>query len=92
MADNIVNRVAASALITFDLENYIESDPDSRLIYPNGWIKDYAKRKEFRAQLKAHDWSIYLDKFMPYNVLLKPFYPHGLFYWLRPTYNLLPER
>ncbi|WP_036151132.1 DUF2480 family protein [Maribacter forsetii] len=60
MADEIVNKVAQSKLITFNLEDY----------YPKGNrvvldIKDWLfegfilKEKEFRAFVEAHDWSQY---------------------------------
>ncbi len=65
MADEIVNRVAKSELITFDLEDY----------YPNGNrflfdIKDWLfegfvlREKEFRSYVKQHDWSQYQDQYM----------------------------
>ncbi|MBT8323389.1 MAG: DUF2480 family protein [Eudoraea sp.] len=61
----IVNRVAQSKLITFDLEEY----------YPEGErieldIKDWLyeglilREKEFRAHADAHDWSSYQDAFV----------------------------
>ncbi|MEP2239808.1 MAG: DUF2480 family protein [Maribacter sp.] len=60
MQDEIVNKVAQSKLITFNLEDY----------YPQGNrvvldIKDWLfegfilKEKEFRAFVDAHDWSQY---------------------------------
>lgn len=60
MAEEIVNRVANSKLITIDLED----------LYPQGQrilfdIKDWLleglvlREKEFRASAKAHDWSQY---------------------------------
>jgi len=61
----IVNRVANSALITLDLEDY----------YPKGArvcfdIKDWLyeglvlREKEFRAVVNAHDWSAYTNQFV----------------------------
>ena len=61
----IINRVANSALITIDLEDY----------YPNGTrvvfdIKDWLyeslvlREKEFRAFVETHDWSAYKDKYI----------------------------
>ena len=84
MADTIDNRVAASALITFDLEKLYQIG-SRQSIDLSQWLDQglLLKEKEFRAQLKAHDWSIYSDKFIPYNVLLKLFYPWA-YYWLRP--------
>ncbi|RZV65896.1 MAG: DUF2480 family protein [Flavobacteriaceae bacterium] len=65
MADEIVNRVANSKLITFDLEEF----------YPEGErvaldIKDWLfeglvlREKEFRASLKNHDWPQYQNNFV----------------------------
>ena len=61
----IINRVANSALITIDLEDY----------YPNGTrvvfdIKDWLyerlvlREKEFRAFVEMHDWGAYKDKYI----------------------------
>ena len=65
MADTIVNRVAASALITFDLEKLYQIG-SRQSIDLSQWLDQglMLKEKEFRAQLKAHDWSIYRDKFI----------------------------
>jgi len=65
MADSIVNRVAASALITFDLEKLYQIG-SRQSIDLSQWLDQglMLKEKEFRAQLKAHDWSIYRDKFI----------------------------
>ena len=65
MADTIVNRVAASALITFDLEKLYQIG-SRQFIDLSQWLDQglMLKEKEFRAQLKAHDWSIYRDKFI----------------------------
>ena len=65
MADEIINRVANSKLITVDLEDY----------YPNGErvifdLKDWLfeeivlKEKEFRAHVEQHNWSQYQDKYV----------------------------
>ena len=65
MADTIINRVAASALITFDLEKLyqigIRHSIDLSQWLDQGLI---LKEKEFRAQLKAHDWTVYKDQFI----------------------------
>lgn len=63
--EDIVNRVAKSPLITFDLEEF----------YPQGErvlldLKDYLfqglilREKDFREALKAQDWSQYQGKFV----------------------------
>lgn len=68
MEDEIINKVAASALEVFDLEDY----------YPKGqrvtidisqWLIDgfLLKEKEFRAALKVHDWSQYEGAYVAIN-------------------------
>ena len=65
MAEEIVNRVAQSKLVTFDLEDY----------YPKGKrllldIKDWLhegfilREKEFRAYVAQHDWEQYKEAFV----------------------------
>ncbi|MBT6128285.1 MAG: DUF2480 family protein [Flavobacteriaceae bacterium] len=63
MADTIVNRVAASALITFDLEKLYQIGT-RQSIDLSQWLHQglLLKEKEFRALLKAHDWSVYRDQ------------------------------
>jgi hypothetical protein len=56
----LVNRVAASGLITINLEDYF---PTGEVV--NFDLKDYLymelilKEKDFRAALKEHDWAHY---------------------------------
>ena len=65
MAEEIINRVANSKLITIDLEDF----------YPKGKrvvldIKDWLfqelilKEQDFRAHVKNHDWSQYQDSYV----------------------------
>jgi hypothetical protein len=62
MSEEMVNKVAESGLISFDLEEY----------YPKGEIKTFdlkeylfmgliLKEKDFRAALQTTDWTIYQD-------------------------------
>lgn len=61
--EGIVNRVASSSLITFNLEDYYH--PGERLIFD---IKEQLfqetilREKDFRAFVKENDWSVYQDK------------------------------
>ena len=68
MADTIDNRVAASALITFDLEKLYQIG-SRQSIDLSQWLDQglLLKEKEFRAQLKAHEWSVYQDQFVSLN-------------------------
>ncbi len=65
MADEIINRVANSKLVTVNLEDY----------YPKGQrvlfdIKDWLfegfvlREKDFRNQVSEHDWSQYQDSYV----------------------------
>ncbi len=59
----IINRVANSPLITFNLEDYFHKG--ERIVFD---IKDFLyegmilKEKDFRSFVKDHDWSKYHDK------------------------------
>jgi len=63
--DQIINKVAASSLITFDLEQYYRSG--DRVLFD---IKDYLfqglilREKDFRDFIKGHDWEQYRNKFV----------------------------
>lgn len=65
MSEALVNKVAESGIISFDLEDY----------YPKGDIKVFdlkehlfmgliLKEKDFRAALLATDWTVYQDAFV----------------------------
>lgn len=65
MAEELINKVAESGLITLDLEAY----------YPKGetmvfdlkgflFMELILKEKDFREKLKTHDWEQYRDKFV----------------------------
>ncbi len=62
--DQIINKVAGSSLITFDLEQYFL--PGDRVLFD---IKDHLfqglilREKDFRDFIKGHDWKQYMDKF-----------------------------
>lgn len=61
----IINKVANSALITFDLENYYPQG--ERVIYDiktNLYQGLILREKEFRDFLASHDWKQYQDKFV----------------------------
>ncbi|MDG1292364.1 MAG: DUF2480 family protein [Flavobacteriaceae bacterium] len=63
--DAIVNRVAESALITFDLEKLYQIG-QRQSIDLSQWLYEglILKEKDFRAQLNVHDWSVYQDQFV----------------------------
>ena len=61
--ENFVNKVAASGLITLNLEEYVHKG--ERVVYD---IKDnlfhglMLREKDFREFIKTHDWTAYQDK------------------------------
>jgi len=63
MAEEIVNRVAKSGLITLDLEeHYPKGESVSYDLKDNLWQGMALKEKEFRDFIKSNDWSIYQGK------------------------------
>lgn len=65
MEEQIINRVAQSALISLDLAEFIQ--PGDRVVFD---LKDYLfqglilKEKDFRLSLKELDWDKYRDKYV----------------------------
>lgn len=65
MAEEIINRVANSKLITFDLEDLYR--PGNRqLIDISQWLDQgfILRESEFRKSIKEHDWSQYTNAFV----------------------------
>lgn len=80
----IINRVANSALITIDLEEY----------YPKGVrvcfnIKDWLheglvlREKEFRTFVKTHDWTVYENQFVALHCSTDAIIPGWAFMLIR---------
>lgn len=68
MEGEIINRVANSGLITFNLEDLFPEG--ERVLYDikdNLWQGIALKEKDFRDFVKEHDWSIYRDKYVAIN-------------------------
>ena len=65
MADTIVNRIAESSIITFDLEDLYQIG-ERKSIDLSQWLYEglILKEKEYRAHLNAHEWSTYQDQFI----------------------------
>ena len=65
MAEEIINRVANSKLVTVDLEDYYPEG--QRVIFD---IKDWLyegfvlREKDFRAQVKAYNWTQHQDQYI----------------------------
>jgi len=63
MSEEIVNKIAASGLITLNLEDYY---PKEEVVVfdlkPHLFMELILKEKDFRAALQQFDWSLYQDK------------------------------
>lgn len=63
--EEIVNKVAASALEVFDLEDYYPKGIRTQLDLSQWLIEGFLLReKDFREALKNHDWSQYEDQYV----------------------------
>ena len=86
MAEEIINRVANSKLVTVDLEELYPAG--ERVIFD---IKDWLlegfvlREKDFRATAKAHDWSQYRNKYVALTCSSDAIIP-GWAYMLLSTY------
>ena len=65
MSEEIVNRVAQSKLITFDLEGYYPAGKRVILDLKDWLFEGFILReKEFRAYAEEHDWASYKDAYV----------------------------
>jgi hypothetical protein len=65
MAEEIINRVANSKLVTINLEDFYQDGPRFEIDLKNWLVEGFILReKEFRAELKSHDWSVYKDAYV----------------------------
>lgn len=63
MSEEIVNKVAASGLITLDLEEYYPKEEIAVFdLQPHLFMGMILKEKDFRHALQQLDWSVYQDK------------------------------
>ena len=65
MSDTVVNRVAKSSLITFDLEKFYQIGIRKALDLSQ-WLDQgiILREKDFRSKLKDHNWKAYQDQFI----------------------------
>jgi hypothetical protein len=68
MEDEIINKVANSALEVFDLEDYYQNGIRTQIDIAQ-WLYEgfLLKEKDFREALKSHDWSQYQNHFVAIN-------------------------
>ena len=63
--DEIINRVANSALEVFDLEDYYPNGTRTQIDLAQGLLEGFLlKEKDFREALKNHDWTQYQNHFV----------------------------
>lgn len=68
MNDEIVNKVAASALEVFDLEDYYPAGQRIQIDLAQWLIEGFLlKEKDFREALKFHDWTQYDGSYVAIN-------------------------
>ena len=65
MSEEIINRVAQSKLVTFDLEDYY-LEGKRMVLDIKDWLYEgfILKEKEFRAFVDQHDWEQYQDAYV----------------------------
>lgn len=66
MDEVIINRVAESALTSLDLAAYYPVEEQTAVfdLKPFLFMELILREKDFRASLKEHDWSVYLNKYV----------------------------
>lgn len=63
--DEIINRVANSELMVFDLEDYYPKGIRTEIDLSQWLFEGFLlKEKEFRDALKNHDWAVYQDHYV----------------------------
>ena len=68
MEDEIINKVANSILVVFDLEDYYPKETRAQIDISHWLLEGFLlKEKDFRAHLKNHDWSQYQDQYVAIN-------------------------
>lgn len=66
--EEIVNKVANSALEVFDLEEYYPKGIRTQIDISQWLLEGFLlKEKDFREHLKNHDWSQYQDQYVAVN-------------------------
>ncbi len=68
MPDEIVNKVAQSKLVTFDLEDYYP-EGDRVILDIKDWLYEglILREKEFRRYVSEHNWKQYQDAYVALN-------------------------
>ena len=76
MSGEIINKVANSGLITLNLEDYYQEGKRYFFDMKNHLFEELIlKEKDFRAFVKAHDWSQYQNQFVAINCTVDAIIP-----------------
>ncbi|MBG6110956.1 hypothetical protein H4V97_002019 [Flavobacterium sp. CG_23.5] len=63
--EEIINKVANSVLVVFDLEDYYPKEIRTQIDISQWLLEGFLlKEKDFREHLKNHDWSQYQDQYV----------------------------
>jgi hypothetical protein len=74
--EEIVNKVANSALEVFDLEDYYPKGIRAQIDISQWFLEGFLlKEKDFRAHLREHDWSQYQDQYVAINCSTDAIFP-----------------
>ena len=74
--EEIVNKVANSALEVFDLEDYYPKGIRVKIDISQWFLEGFLlKEKDFRAHLQDHDWSQYQDQYVAINCSTDAIFP-----------------
>ena len=89
MADEIVNRVAQSGLITLDLADFLPNVPLAEVdIKDQLWQGMALKEQDFRDYIKSTDWSVYQGKAVAIRCSADAIIP--LWAWMLLTASIEP--
>ena len=80
MEEEIINKVAQSSLMIFDLEDYYPTE-EVVVLDISQWLYEgfILKEKEFRTAIKDFDFSIYQNKFVALNCATDAILPSRFF-------------
>lgn len=86
MSEEIINKVANSKLVTFDLEDFYPRG-ERKLLDIKDWLLEglVLREKDFRESAKDHDWSQYRDCYVALSCSTDAIIP-GWAYMLLSTY------
>lgn len=74
--EEIINKVANSALEVFDLEDYYPKGIRAQIDISQWFLEGFLlKEKDFRAHLQEHDWTQYQDQYVAINCSTDAVFP-----------------